>query len=29
VKKNPDALPDPVSVSDQWREIRAIQNPLP
>jgi SAM-dependent methyltransferase len=28
-KKNPDALPDPVSVSDQWREIRAIQNPLP
>jgi SAM-dependent methyltransferase len=28
-KRDPDALPDPVSVSDQWREIRAIQNPLP
>ena len=28
-KKNPDALPDPAAVSDQWREIRAIQNPLP
>jgi hypothetical protein len=28
-KKDPDALPDPVSVSDQWREIRGIQNRLP
>ena len=23
------ALPDPTFVTDQWREIRAIQNPLP
>ena len=28
-KKASDALPDPASVSDQWREIRALQNPLP
>jgi 2-polyprenyl-3-methyl-5-hydroxy-6-metoxy-1,4-benzoquinol methylase len=27
-EKNSTALPDPVAVSDQWREIRAIQNPL-
>lgn len=26
---NPEALPDPVTVNEQWREIRAIQNPLP
>ena len=28
-QKHPDALPEPASVRDQWREIRAIQNPLP
>ncbi len=28
-EREPDALPDPGVVSDQWREIRAIQNPLP
>jgi len=28
-KKSFDALPDPASVSEQWREIRATQNSLP
>ncbi len=28
-KQQPDALPDPALVIDQWREIRAIHNPLP
>ena len=28
-RQTPDTLPDPVSVNDQWCEIRAIQNPLP
>jgi len=27
--RDPDALPDPGFVSDQWREIRAVQNPIP
>ena len=27
-RQTPDALPDPRFVNDQWREIRAIQNPL-
>jgi SAM-dependent methyltransferase len=27
--KDLGALPDPACVSEQWREIRAIQNPLP
>ncbi|HEX9813347.1 MAG TPA: methyltransferase domain-containing protein [Myxococcota bacterium] len=28
-KREPDSLPDSRLVNDQWREIRAIQNPLP
>ena len=28
-KQEPDALPDATFVNAQWREIRAIQNPLP
>jgi hypothetical protein len=28
-RQAPNSLPDPRLVEDQWREIRAIQNPLP